>query len=96
MLVFNALLPKRTFCRSQAFNVFVLAPIICRQIRNKASPGANWQKRRSSAARIHPATPRITAAKRVKQESLRDANFFVSGGSTVRGVFIPALQHTFK
>ncbi|XP_026219775.1 adenylate cyclase type 8 [Anabas testudineus] len=69
---------------------------INRQIRNKASRGALWQKRRSSAARIHPTTPRITAATRKKHDSLSDADFFVSCGSTVCGVFIPTLQHTFK
>uniref|UniRef100_A0A3Q3N1K4 adenylate cyclase n=1 Tax=Mastacembelus armatus TaxID=205130 RepID=A0A3Q3N1K4_9TELE len=69
---------------------------INRQIRSKASRGALWQKRRSSAARIHPATPRITAAAQTKCDSLSDADFFVSWGSTVRGVFIPALQHTFR
>lgn len=68
----------------------------CRQIRYKASRGALWQKRRSSAARVHPMTPRITAATRTKYDSLSDAAFFVSWGSTVRGVFIPTLQHTFK
>ncbi|XP_051282970.1 adenylate cyclase type 8 [Dicentrarchus labrax] len=67
-----------------------------RQIRNKASRGAHWQKRRSSAARIHPSMPRITVAADTKHDSLGDADFFVSWGSTVRGVFIPALQHTFK
>uniref|UniRef100_A0A7N6AKY9 Adenylate cyclase type 8 n=1 Tax=Anabas testudineus TaxID=64144 RepID=A0A7N6AKY9_ANATE len=60
------------------------------------SRGALWQKRRSSAARIHPTTPRITAATRKKHDSLSDADFFVSCGSTVCGVFIPTLQHTFK
>ncbi|XP_035533858.1 adenylate cyclase type 8-like, partial [Morone saxatilis] len=69
---------------------------INRQIRCKASRGAHWQKRRSSAARIHPSMPRITAAANTKHDSLGDADFFVSWGSTVRGVFIPALQHTFK
>ncbi|KAG7232299.1 hypothetical protein INR49_009057 [Caranx melampygus] len=69
---------------------------INRQIRNKASSGNLWQKRRSSAARIHPVMPRITTATETKQEPLEDAEFFVSVGSTVRGVFIPALQHTFK
>ncbi|GLD67988.1 adenylate cyclase type 8-like isoform X1 [Lates japonicus] len=69
---------------------------INRQIRNKASRGVFWQKRRSSAARIHPTTPRISAAAQTKYDSLGDADFFVSWGSTVRGVFIPALQHTFK
>ncbi|KAM3585695.1 uncharacterized protein V6R79_024735 [Siganus canaliculatus] len=69
---------------------------INRQIRNKASRGACWQKRRSSAARIHPMTPRIAAATRAKSESAGDGDFFVSWGSTVRGVFVPTLQHTFK
>ncbi|KAL7369837.1 hypothetical protein ABVT39_010067 [Epinephelus coioides] len=69
---------------------------INRQIRNKASRTALWQKRRSSAARIHPSTPRINSAARTAYNSLSDATFFVSSGSTVRGVFIPALQHTFK
>ncbi|KAM9327671.1 adenylate cyclase type 8-like [Pholidichthys leucotaenia] len=66
---------------------------INRQIRNKASRGTFWQKRRSSAARIHPS---ITAAMQAKQPSLSDAEFFVSNGLTVRGVFIPTLQHKFK
>ncbi|XP_062270805.1 adenylate cyclase type 8-like [Scomber scombrus] len=66
------------------------------QIRNKASRGALWQKRRSSAVRIHPLTPKITAATKAKRDALSDADFFVSWGSTVGGVFIPALQHTFK
>ncbi|XP_078021743.1 adenylate cyclase type 8-like isoform X1 [Epinephelus lanceolatus] len=69
---------------------------INRQIRNKASRTALWQKRRSSAARIHPSTPRINAAAQTAYDSLSDSTFFVSSGSTVRGVFIPALQHTFK
>ncbi|XP_073351647.1 adenylate cyclase type 8-like [Pagrus major] len=69
---------------------------INRQIRNKATRGTLWQKRRSSAARIHPSLPRISAATNSKHDSQGDADFFVSWGSTVRGVFIPALQHTFK
>uniref|UniRef100_A0A8C4F191 Adenylate cyclase type 8 n=1 Tax=Dicentrarchus labrax TaxID=13489 RepID=A0A8C4F191_DICLA len=66
------------------------------RVRSSASRGAHWQKRRSSAARIHPSMPRITVAADTKHDSLGDADFFVSWGSTVRGVFIPALQHTFK
>ncbi|XP_075871280.1 adenylate cyclase type 8-like isoform X2 [Nelusetta ayraudi] len=69
---------------------------INRQIRSKASRGANWQKRRSSAARIHPTARVSTAAAGAKRDSLSDADFFASGGSTTRGVFVPALQHTFK
>ncbi|KAL3999871.1 cAMP-dependent protein kinase regulator [Sarotherodon galilaeus] len=64
-----------------------------RQIRNKASHGVFWQKRRSSAARIHPT---VTTATQTKHDSLSDADFFVSSGWTVRGVFIPTLQHKFK
>uniref|UniRef100_I3JR38 Adenylate cyclase type 8 n=1 Tax=Oreochromis niloticus TaxID=8128 RepID=I3JR38_ORENI len=66
---------------------------INRQIRNKASHGVFWQKRRSSAARIHPT---VTTATQTKHDSLSDADFFVSSGWTVRGVFIPTLQHKFK
>ncbi|XP_041638286.1 adenylate cyclase type 8-like [Cheilinus undulatus] len=69
---------------------------INRQIRNKASRGAFWQKRRSSAARVHPTTPKISVPIGIKQDSLTDADFFVSRGATVRGVVIPTLQHTFK
>ncbi|XP_028319474.1 adenylate cyclase type 8-like isoform X2 [Gouania willdenowi] len=68
---------------------------INRQIRNKASHSALWQKRRSSAARIYPMTPR-TAAKRTKSDPSYDVDSFVSNGSTIRGVFVPTLQHTFK
>ncbi|KAM7365855.1 hypothetical protein PAMP_016750 [Pampus punctatissimus] len=57
---------------------------INRQIRNKASRGTLWHKRRSSAARIHPTTPRITLATKAKHNSLSDADFFVSCGSTER------------
>ncbi|XP_060888682.1 adenylate cyclase type 8-like isoform X2 [Labrus mixtus] len=69
---------------------------INRQICNKASRGAFWQKRRSSAARVHPMAPKISVPLSIIQDSLSDADFFVSRGSSVRGVFIPALQHTFK
>lgn len=71
-------------------------PSVYRQIRSKASRGANWQKRRSSAARIHPTARVSAAAASTKKDSLSDADFFISGGSTARGVFVPALQHTFK
>ncbi|XP_028254870.1 adenylate cyclase type 8-like [Parambassis ranga] len=69
---------------------------INRQIRNKASRGAFWQKRRSSAARIHPVTPKITEVQQSKHDSQGDAECFVSSGSTLHGVFIPTLHHTFK
>ncbi|XP_059183503.1 adenylate cyclase type 8-like [Centropristis striata] len=65
-----------------------------RQIRNKASRSALWQRRRSSVVRVHPS--RLTASTRNLHDTISDADFFVSPGSTVRGVFIPALQHTFK
>ncbi|XP_072235313.1 adenylate cyclase type 8-like [Leuresthes tenuis] len=66
------------------------------QIRSKASRGTFWQKRRSSAARIHPATQRVHLEAGGAQDSPTDADFFVSCGPTVRGVFIPTLKHTFK
>ncbi|XP_043965362.1 adenylate cyclase type 8 [Gambusia affinis] len=69
---------------------------INRQIRNKTSRGNFWQKRRSSAARVHPATPRISVQTQVAQRLLTDADFFVSYGSTIRGVFIPTMQLIFK
>ncbi|XP_074520625.1 adenylate cyclase type 8 [Halichoeres trimaculatus] len=69
---------------------------INRQIRNKASRGAFWQKRRSSAARVHPTTPKISVPASLTRDGLTDGDFFVSRGATVRGVLIPALQHTFK
>uniref|UniRef100_A0A665U294 adenylate cyclase n=1 Tax=Echeneis naucrates TaxID=173247 RepID=A0A665U294_ECHNA len=69
---------------------------INRQIRAKVSSGTMWQKRRSSAARIQPMSPRVTTASATKLDPVGDTDFFVSVGSTVRGVFIPALQLTFK
>ncbi|XP_014892681.1 adenylate cyclase type 8 isoform X1 [Poecilia latipinna] len=69
---------------------------INRQIRNKTSRGNFWQKRRSSAVRVHPATPRISVQTQVAQRLPTDADFFVSYGSTVRGIFIPTMQLTFK
>ncbi|KAF6734929.1 Adenylate cyclase type 8 [Oryzias melastigma] len=67
---------------------------INRQIRSKASRGNFWQKRRSSAARIHPSARPSSVKPRPKP--LTDSDFFVSCGSTVHGVFIPTLQLTFK
>ncbi|XP_038153644.1 adenylate cyclase type 8-like isoform X2 [Cyprinodon tularosa] len=69
---------------------------INRQIRNKTSRGNFWQKRRSSAARVHPTVPRISVQTQVGQRLLTDADFFVSYGSTVRGIFIPTMELTFK
>ncbi|KAK5621326.1 hypothetical protein CRENBAI_009935 [Crenichthys baileyi] len=69
---------------------------INRQIRNKTSRGNFWQKRRSSAARVHPMTQRISVQTQVPQRLLTDADFFVSYGSAVRGIFIPTMQLTFK
>lgn len=65
-----------------------------RQIRSKASRGNFWQKRRSSAARIHPSVRPSSVKARPKP--CTDSDFFVSCGSTVHGVFIPTLQLTFK
>ncbi|KAK7142127.1 hypothetical protein R3I94_011733 [Phoxinus phoxinus] len=70
---------------------------INRQIRNKAARGnAGMHKRRSSAARIHPVRERNSTSTRKSTDSISDADFFVSWGSTVRGVFLPALHHKFK
>ncbi|XP_037552347.1 adenylate cyclase type 8 [Nematolebias whitei] len=69
---------------------------INRQIQNKSSRGTFWQKRRSSVARIQPITQRISVENQAKQRLLTDPDFFVSYGSTVRGVFIPTLKLTFK
>ncbi|XP_056332541.1 adenylate cyclase type 8 [Danio aesculapii] len=70
---------------------------INRQIRNKAARGnAGMHKRRSSAARIHPFRERNSTCTRKSTESVTDADFFVSWGSTVRGIFLPALHHKFK
>nr|XP_054591183.1 adenylate cyclase type 8 [Nothobranchius furzeri] len=67
---------------------------INRQIRNKASRGNFWQKRRSSAARVHPNSQSVGT--KTTPRSLIDADFFVSFGPSVRGVFIPMLQLMFK
>ncbi|XP_051579375.1 adenylate cyclase type 8-like isoform X2 [Myxocyprinus asiaticus] len=70
---------------------------INRQIRNKAARGnAGFHKRRSSAARIHPVRERNSTSTQKSSDSLSDADFFESWGSTVRGVFLPALNHKFK
>uniref|UniRef100_A0A8B9RDW3 adenylate cyclase n=1 Tax=Astyanax mexicanus TaxID=7994 RepID=A0A8B9RDW3_ASTMX len=54
---------------------------INRQIRTKASRGSTGQhKRRSSKS----------------TDSLSDGVFFISWGTTVRGVYLPTLHHTFK
>lgn len=86
----------QTTCFFQKLQAFVVlpdlwAPVTRRQIRNKASRTISWQKRRSSAARIHPMTTSHVAAC-VKQ----DPDFFDLRGSTVWGVFIPRLRHRFK
>uniref|UniRef100_A0A672R688 adenylate cyclase n=1 Tax=Sinocyclocheilus grahami TaxID=75366 RepID=A0A672R688_SINGR len=70
---------------------------INRQIRSKAVRGnAGTHKRRSSAARVHPLRERNSTSTRRSTDSLSDADFFVSWGSTVRGIFIPVLHHKFK
>ncbi|XP_052001580.1 adenylate cyclase type 8 [Xyrauchen texanus] len=70
---------------------------INRQIRNKAARGnAGFHKRRSSAARIHPVRERNSTSTQKSSDSLSDADFFKSWGSTVRGVFLPTLHHKFK
>ncbi|XP_055027658.2 adenylate cyclase type 8 [Misgurnus anguillicaudatus] len=67
---------------------------INKQIRSKAArSNAGMHKRRSSAARIHPLRDRISTC---TTDSLGDADFFVSWGLTVRGVFLPSLHHRFK
>ncbi|KTF92731.1 hypothetical protein cypCar_00014635 [Cyprinus carpio] len=70
---------------------------INRQIRSKAVRGnAGTHKRRSSAARVHPLRERNSTCTRKSTDSLSDADFFVSWGSTVRGIFLPVLHHKFK
>ncbi|XP_062303434.1 adenylate cyclase type 8 [Osmerus eperlanus] len=70
---------------------------INRQIRNKASRGGALHKRRSSVARVHPdRSERALGETRKSTDTLNDSEFFVSYGTTVKGVFIPALHHTFK
>ncbi|XP_041927854.1 adenylate cyclase type 8 [Alosa sapidissima] len=68
---------------------------INRQIRNKLARGGGAYKRRSSAARVHPARS-STSTQNSMDGAGGDADFFVSWGSTVRGVFLPVLHHTFK
>uniref|UniRef100_A0A6Q2Y3K6 adenylate cyclase n=1 Tax=Esox lucius TaxID=8010 RepID=A0A6Q2Y3K6_ESOLU len=68
-----------------------------RQIRGKVSRGGVGHKRRSSAVRIHPDNrDRVSTEAQSINDSLSDADYFVSWGSTVRGVFLPDLHHTFK
>ncbi|XP_034153420.1 adenylate cyclase type 8 isoform X4 [Esox lucius] len=70
---------------------------INRQIRGKVSRGGVGHKRRSSAVRIHPDNrDRVSTEAQSINDSLSDADYFVSWGSTVRGVFLPDLHHTFK
>uniref|UniRef100_A0A8B9KF17 Adenylate cyclase type 8 n=1 Tax=Astyanax mexicanus TaxID=7994 RepID=A0A8B9KF17_ASTMX len=60
---------------------------INRQIRTKASRGSTGQhKRRSSDA----------TGREKSTDSLSDGVFFISWGTTVRGVYLPTLHHTFK
>lgn len=72
---------------------------INRQIRNKATRGAT--KRRSSSFRVHPSSSRGSTSTHTSvggsfHDYVSDADFFVSWGHTVRGVYIPTLRHTFK
>uniref|UniRef100_A0A8C2DPE6 Adenylate cyclase type 8 n=1 Tax=Cyprinus carpio TaxID=7962 RepID=A0A8C2DPE6_CYPCA len=70
---------------------------INRQIRNKAARGnTGVHKRCSSAARIHPLREHNSTCTRKSTDSLCDADFFISWGSTVRGIFLPVLHHKFK
>ncbi|XP_036398029.1 adenylate cyclase type 8 [Megalops cyprinoides] len=69
---------------------------INRQIRSKASRGGGLHKRRSSASRVHPGRERVSTSTQKSSDSLSDADFFVSWGSSVCGVFLPTLHHTFK
>ncbi|XP_030639821.1 adenylate cyclase type 8 [Chanos chanos] len=69
---------------------------INRQIRSKASRGAGTHKRRSSAARVHPLRDRTSTSTQRSADSISDADFFVSWGSSVCGVFLPTLHHVFK
>lgn len=69
---------------------------INRQIRSKlARNGGGIYKRRSSTLRVHPVRDRQSSTHK-SMDNVSDADFFVSWGSTVRGVFLPALHHTFK
>ncbi|XP_066529227.1 adenylate cyclase type 8 [Hoplias malabaricus] len=70
---------------------------INQQIRNKALRGITGQhKRHSSTARIHPLRERESSATQKSTDSMSDGDFFISWGTTVRGVFLPTLHHTFK
>lgn len=69
---------------------------INRQIRNKLARGGGVYKRRSSAARVNPARDRSSTGTQKSMDGISDADFFVSWGSMVRGVYLPVLHHTFK
>uniref|UniRef100_W5KX62 adenylate cyclase n=1 Tax=Astyanax mexicanus TaxID=7994 RepID=W5KX62_ASTMX len=70
---------------------------INRQIRTKASRGSTGQhKRRSSAAQVHPLRDQDATGREKSTDSLSDGVFFISWGTTVRGVYLPTLHHTFK
>ncbi|XP_066569347.1 adenylate cyclase type 8 [Amia ocellicauda] len=72
---------------------------INRQIRNKMSRGEQSSKRRLSTARVHPSGERgstSTQKSSTLSDCIHDADFFISWGTTVKGVFLPTLQHTFK
>lgn len=70
---------------------------INRQIRSKLARGnGGMYKRRSSAARVHPARERASTSTQKSVDGISDADFFVSWGSVVCGVFLPVLHHTFK
>uniref|UniRef100_A0AAY4B6C4 Adenylate cyclase type 8 n=1 Tax=Denticeps clupeoides TaxID=299321 RepID=A0AAY4B6C4_9TELE len=53
-------------------------------------------KRRSSAARVHPARDRNSTSTQKSTDSISDADFFISWGPTLWGVFLPTLHHVFK
>lgn len=70
---------------------------INRQIRNKVSRGSAGQhKRRSSTTHVHPLRDRDATGREKSTDSLSDGVFFISWGTTVRGVYLPTLHHTFK
>ncbi|XP_061097972.1 adenylate cyclase type 8-like [Conger conger] len=69
---------------------------INRQIRSKASRDGGYCKRRLSMARIHPSHERSSTSTQCSTHYISDSDFFVSWGSTVKGVYLPTLQHTFK
>ncbi|KAJ8410213.1 hypothetical protein AAFF_G00201940 [Aldrovandia affinis] len=69
---------------------------INRQIRSKASRGGGLAKRRLSAVRIHPTHGRASTSTQCSADYISDADFFLSWGATVKGVYIPTLKHTFK